>query len=432
MNLLHRIFFTVTCFTIIPSTLVSADTWPQFRGATGDGVSAESNLPTQWSKGKGVAWSTELPGRANSSPAVTANRIDLTTQKSDSSLWVISIDRKSGKILKSTNVGSGKLAAKGPANLYAHRHNAATPTPAADDKNVYAFFGSGLLVCVDAKSGQIKWKHDMVKKYGPYDITFGMGSSPRLWGDLLYVSCMTKGPSYVVAFDKSTGKEVWKSDRQLPAKDDGPDAYSTPVVYKNNGREELLISGADHVNAYDLLTGTQLWVSNGLTIASPYGRVIASPAGADGIVVATSGNPGGSGRGLIVAVSTAGKGDLSKNGRLWTYAKTTPDSSTPVCLGGSVYMTTDAGVATSLNLKTGKVNWQKRIGKGPFHSAAVAGDGKVYFTNAAGACTVVKADSSGSILATNQLPGLFYSTPAISDGTIYFRAYERLYAVTGK
>jgi outer membrane protein assembly factor BamB len=408
-----------------------ADTWPQFRGAEGSGLSSESNLPTQWSTDKGVLWSTDLPGRANSSPAVTSKRIDLTTQHTDGSLVVLSIDRKAGKIIRQTKVGKGKLQAKGPGNLYAHRHNAATPSPIADEDNIWAFFGTGLLVCVEANTGEIKWQHDMVREYGAYNITFGMGSTPRLWGDLLFVSCLTKGPSYVVAFDKETGNEAWKSARRLPAKDDGPDAYSTPTIFQGKAGPQLLVSGSDHINSYGLSSGKQLWVSDGMAIDSPYGRIIASPVAADGIIVATSGNPAGAGKGRIIAIRDGGTGDISTKNRLWEYGKSTPDSSTPVAFGGKLYACADNGVATCLDLKAGKLLWTKRLGKGPYHASLVAGDGKVYFLGIEGECSVVEADSDGKVLATNELPGTFYATPAISDGVIYLRAYEKLYAVSG-
>ena len=408
---------------------VRADVWTQFRGATGDGVSAEKNLPVEWSASKNVKWNIDLPGRANSSPVVTRNRVDITTQTEDETLWVISINRRTGDILRRTKVGKGRLAAKGPANLYAHRHNAATPTPIADEDRIWAFFGSGLLVCLRAENGQTIWKKDMVREYGAYDITFGMGSSPRLWGDLLYVSCMTKGASYVVAFDKKTGREKWKTERRLPAEKDGPDSYSTPVVDLTSGTGRLVISGSDHVNAYDLLSGRQAWISDGLAIDSPFGRIIASPVVTDsGLVIATAGNPGGAGKGRIIAVDSTRTGDVSDR-KPWTYAKSTPDSSTPVVVNGLVFMCADDGRATCLNLKTGDVVWQKRLPKGPYHASLVAGDGKVYFSSTTGQCTVMKADDSGTILATNTLPGQYYATPAISDGVVYLRAYERLVAV---
>ena len=417
---------------LLAASLARADNWPQFRGATGDGISKESELPVEWSENSGISWVTKLPGRANSSPAVTSGRIDVTTQTQDNSLWVVSIARHTGKIIRQTKVSTGTLAATGPKNLYVHRHNAATPSPVADEQNIYTFFGTGLLVCVEAVTGNVIWQRDLVKEFGPYDITFGMGSSPRLWGERLYLACMTKGPSYVVALDKHTGHVIWKTDRDLLAQDDGPDAYSTPFVLNMKEREQLLISGSDHVNAYDLLTGKQLWISDGLTIDSPYGRVIASPVAGEDIVIATSGNPGGAGRGQVIAVPGTGTGKIPYSARLWTYAKTTPDSSTPVCVNGRVYMVTDNGVASCLELRKGKIAWQKRLSKGPYHASLVAGDSKVYFLGIDGNCTVIQSDGDNpKVLATNRLPGTFYATPAISNGTIYLRSYEQLYAING-
>lgn len=419
---------------VLSSPLAIGEDWPQFRGATGSGLAAETTrLPVKWSAKSGVAWSTPLPGRANSSPAVTAHRIDLTTQKKDNSLWVVSLDRRTGKVLREVRVGSGKLAAKGPGNLYAHRHNAATPSPAADEDSIYAFFGTGLLVCVDASNGQIRWQRDVVKDFGSYDITFGMGASPRLWGRAVYLACLTKGASFVAAFDRESGEILWKAERRLPAEKDGPDAYSTPTILQTKGREQLLVAGSDHINAYDPENGKEIWLSDGLKIASPYGRIIASPVVCGDTVIATSANPAGAGKGHVLAVTSTATGNISESGKKWKFAKSTPDSSTPICLGGRFYMVTDAGVATCLDVRDGKVIWQKRLSKGPYHASLVAGNNKVYFLGIDGNCTVLDATAKkqARILSVNRLPGTFYATPAIADGVIYLRAYERMFAIGG-
>ena len=272
-------------------------------------------------------------------------------------------------------------------------------------------------------------KRNLASEYGAYDITFGMGSSPRGWGQQLYVACMTKGVSYVVALDKASGREVWKSDRKLPAADDGPDAYSSPIVYRSGGRWQLLVSGSDHVNAYDLRKGTQLWITDGMKINSPYGRIIASPVAASGILVATSANPAGAGKGHVMAVRI-GAGDIAAN-RVWKQTTSTPDSSTPVIVEGRVFMVADNGVAACVELDSGKLLWRKRLKSGTYHASAVAGDGNVYFVNIEGTCSVVAADDSGAVRHENQLKGLFYATPAISDGRIYLRSYDRLYSIQG-
>ena len=412
---------------ISAGSALHAEPWPQFRGDSGNGISHETNLPSEWSAKEGVLWKSELPGFGNSSPAVTEKHVVVTAQTKDDALWVVILNRKTGDIQRKIKVGNGKLAAKGPANLYAHRHNAATPSPIAVGNRIWAFFGSGLLVCLDAESGKVVWEKDMVKEYGEYDVTFGMGSTPRLWKRLLYVSCLTKGASYVAALDAATGMEQWKVDRQLPAEDDGPDAYSTPVVAGN----ELVISGSDHVNAYDLLTGRQLWVSSGLKIDSPYGRVIASPVPTpEGLVIAASGNPGGGGKGRVIAINAIGrKGDVS-NHRVWTQEKSTPDSSTPVAVDGLVFLLADSGIVTCIDTRDGKVKFTKRLAKGPYHASLIAADGKIYLQSTTGTCTVLNADATGKVMAENKLDGQFYSTPAISNGLIFLRAYERIYAIS--
>jgi outer membrane protein assembly factor BamB len=405
-----------------------SDTWPAWRGSAGTGVSLETNLPTEWSVERNLVFTTELPGRSNASPAVTSERVYLTSQTPDKALWVISVDRADGQIEWKVKLGSGVLATQGPQSLYAHRHNPATPSPVADAKHVWAFFGTGLLVCLD-RSGAIQWQRDLVQDYGAYVIRFGMASSPRVWGDVLYVVCMTRGPSYVLALDKYTGNQMWKTDRKLPAADDGPDAYSSPVVWQAADQQALLVAGCDHVNAYDLKTGRQLWISGGLKIDSPYGRTIASPAVSEEVVVVCSPNPPGSNTDRAIALRAGGTGDVTTTHRLWEYRPFNPDCSTPVCYHGNVFMVRDDGIASCLDLKTGEVHWRKRLKVGTYRASVVAGDNKVYFLERDGACTVIRADPEGQILAQNELPGTFYATPAISDGVIYLHAYGKLYAV---
>ena len=413
------------------SSSATADPWPQFRGAAGTGVSAESDLPVKWSADAGVRWRVNLPGRANSSPAVNSKHVVVTTTDDSGKLAVLSFDKRTGESRFGVEVGGGKLQAKGAENLWAHRHNAATPSPIVDDDHCWAYFGTGLLVCLDADDGEIVWQKDLQAEYGEYDVTFGMGSTPRLWGNALFVSCMTKGRSYVVALNKLTGDELWKADRNLDVPDDHPDAYSTPFIDERDGATTLLVAGAGHINAYDVETGRQQWICDGLSIDSPYGRVIASPVAADGIVLATAPNPGGGGLGSVQAIRDGGTGEVSESHKLWSHRVNAPDSSSPVILDGRVYLVSDNGVATCLDLKTGKSLWRQRLGSGPYHAATIAGDGKVYFLSIDGKCTVVQAGDGGDVLATNTLPGTFYATPAVSDGVLYLRSYEALYAVDG-
>ena len=420
--------WVVVGMSVSLSAQVAGDSWPGFRGATGAGVSSERKLPVVWSIDTNLAWRVPLPGRANSSPVVVAGRVFVTTQKSDHSLWVIGVRTEDGTKVFEKEVGSGEVSAKGPRNLYAHRHNAATPTPVADEERVWSFFGTGLLVCL-SRNGELKWERDLAQEYGEYDVQFGMASSPRLWGDVIFIMCIHKGPSYVVAIDKKTGDEVWKVERTFEAAADGKDGYATPTIYERGDRTELLVAGADHVNAYDPRSGRQLWVSGGLAVNSTFGRVIASPAtSGDDVLVICSGNPQG-GVGHALGIKAGGDGDVTKSHRLWKFGPGSPDSPTPVCYGGRVYMIKDNGVGFCLDLKSGEKVWERRLGKGPYRASAIAGDGKIYALSRDGVCSVIKATPSGEIIATNELEGTFFATPAISDSTLYLRSHDSLYAV---
>ena len=406
-----------------------SEPWAQFRGETGMGVSFETDLPFYWSDTGGIQWAAKLTGRGNSSPAVTRHRVDITTQEADNSLWIVSISRETGEVTHRTKVGAGKLKATGSTQLYATRHNAATPSPIADEDHIWAFFGTGQLVCMEAESRRIIWQRDLTTLYGDYDISFGMASTPRLWRDLIVVTCINKAASYVVAIDKFTGEEKWKTDRQFTAVQDGQDAYSSPVIARSHGKDLVLVSGCDHICAYNLTDGKEVWRSSGLAVNSPFGRIIASPIASHGIVVATSANPQGGGIGHMLAISINRHREMHGTTRLWKFNKSTPDASSPVCINQMVFAVSQNGIATCIDLKSGRVHWQKRISQGTYFASVVAGDDKVYFLSTSGTCTVVLASRRFTEISTNRLSGTFYATPAISDGVIYFRSHERLYAI---
>ncbi|QGJ71074.1 Hypothetical protein PBC10988_27770 [Planctomycetales bacterium 10988] len=424
--------WSVVCLVLLSATGLQAETWPGFRGATGQGVAETDTtvLPAKWSENTNLLWKLDLPPRGNSSPVVTEDRIYLTTQLADRSMWVLAIDREEGQLLWEREIGSGVLAADGPANLYVYRHNAATPTVVADEDCVCAFFGTGVIACLD-RNGELLWQHDLVKQYGEYKIRFGMGSSPRLWGETIYLPTLTKGASFVIALDKTTGKVRWRKERRYPAVDDGNDAYSTPMILQRPERTEVVVAGADHVNSYNLETGEEYWVSGGFGIDYTKGRIVASPIFSGTILVGTSGNPGGGTLGHMLALdlSKLPKGQISPEKRLWNHRRTSPDSSTPVIYQGLVYLIRNDGIGMCIDLQTGEPYWKQRLCPSEVHASVVAGNGKVYFLNYEGECVVVEAGKEGKVLARNHLPGIFYATPALVNGIIYLRAYETLYAV---
>jgi outer membrane protein assembly factor BamB len=398
--------------------------WPRWRGPGGTGVSSETGFPASWSAGgggspeKNVAWKTELPGWGNSSPVIVGERIYLTSQAGDDSLLVLSLDRGSGAVLWTKTAGKGKLKAH-------ELHNMATPTCVAEADRVWALFGTGDLVSLTA-GGDLVWRRDLRADHGDYKILWGMGSSPVIHGDLLFVVCMHPGSSYVLALDKRTGKDAWKVERSPPCEGEATDSYSTPLIVEASGRAELVVAGADHVNAYEPLSGKELWITSGLKIPVEYGRTIASPTWAGGVVFAPSSNFGN--RGHLIAVRAGGKGDVSASHRLWREDDVNTDCPTPLHHDGLLYVVRDDGVGHALDARTGEVRWKKRLLRGDVKSSPVAADGKVYFTGVDGETVAVKAGPEGEVLGTSDAGGTVIATPALSGGRVFVRTRERLYA----
>lgn len=394
---------------------LSAADWPCWRGPDGLGVSSESNLPARWK----TAWTITLPGKGSSSPTVVRDRIYITTQTDDTALHVLALNAADGRIIWDREVGRGKLPSH---NL----HNMATPTAVSDGGHVWAMFGTGDLVCLDEKGGVI-WSRNLVKEYGVYKTNHGYGSSPMLLGDRLFIACMHQGPSYLLALDPATGKNIWKKDRNLDPQDEAQDSYSSPIFLRGPKRMEVVLAGAESVNSYDPVTGEQLWIHPGMKVPHPYGRTIAGPAAGEGTVVAVA--SGFQNRGYTLAVSASGEGKSPAAQKLWTASKYSPDCPTPVVYRGQVFTINDDGVASCLDLKTGDLRWSERLFTANVKVSPVAGDGKVYFTSGQANTIVVKADPTLQILATNEFNETTLSTPAISNGRLFIRTAAHLHAV---
>ena len=406
---------TLICFALT----TSAADWPCWRGPDGLGLSAEKNLPDSWSKEKNIAWTLAVPGKGASSPIIMGDRVYVTTQTSDTGLHLLAIDRKRGEIVWDREIGRGKLHAN---NL----HNMATPTPASDGDFVWALFGTGDLACLD-RDGKVIWQRNLVKEYGEYKTNHGYGTSPMLLAGKLYIACMHQGSSYLLAVDAQTGKNVWKKDRNLEPKDEAQDSYSSPIFHRAKGGTEIVLAGAESVNAYDPVTGEQQWTFGGLKVPHPYGRTISGPAAGDDVLITVA--SGFQNRGYTVAVKSGGTGDITTSHKLWTQSKFSPDCPTPVVYNGMLFSIRDDGMASCLDLKTGEPHWQERLFTANVKVSAVAGDGKIYFTSGQANCAVVKAATKLEILATNELNESTLSTPAISGGKLFIRTDGNLYCV---
>ena len=242
---------------------------------------------------------------------------------------------------------------------------------------------------------------------------------------------MQTGPSYLVALDKSTGKLAWKADRNLGAPEEAAQSYSTPVVLNDNGQETLIVLGADHVTAHDGTNGKEMWRVGGLNPSGErYFRSIASAVVQNGIVVA----PYARGK-TITAIKLGGSGDVTESHIIWKKSELGTDVPTPAAADGKVYLLSDKGAVTCMDIATGKELWmgQPEKNRNNFSSSPILADGKVYITREDGKTFVLAQGNDFKVLAANELDGSqAVATPVFVDGHIYIRTDTHLFCIGAK
>jgi outer membrane protein assembly factor BamB len=394
----------------------AATPWPEFRGPTGDGVSAEKNLPVTWSETEGIAWKTPIPGKAWSSPVIWDGTVWMTNATEDGKrLSVVGIDPRDGKVIHDITV----FEIEKP--QFCHAFNSyASSTPAIEPGRLYAHFGSAGTACLDTATGKILWTRQDL----PCDHFRGAGSSPIIHGNLLVVAYDGFDFQYVVALDKTSGKTVWRTDRNIEygTKDgDMKKAYATAAVLTVGGREQFVIPSAGATIAYDPPTGKELWrVNHGGMNAS------ARPLFAHGNVYI---NTAGGGLGFL-AVKPDGDGDVTASKLVWKSSKGSGTRSSQLVLGDRLLLVANNGAASMIDAVSGEAVWQKRLG-GEFSASPVLADGRIYVSNQTGDTFVLSATDPYDLLATNTLADGCMASPAIFDAAIYLRTKTHLYKIPG-
>ncbi|HEV3438763.1 MAG TPA: PQQ-binding-like beta-propeller repeat protein [Gemmata sp.] len=383
------------------ASLIAGD-WSQFKGPNASGVSPEKNLPTEWSKDKGIKWKTPLPARGVSSPVVVGNKVYITCSSGtrDDRLHVLCFDATTGKQLWHRQLqGTGGTACHPKTCMAAN-------TPVADETGVYALFATGDLVAFDA-DGTLRWYRSLVGDYPTITNQVGMASSPVLVKDRLIVPMDNAGDSFIAAVDTKYGKNVWKVERPRDIN------WVTPLVRELPGKTEVLFAGSAGLTSYDAANGDKRWTYKG---------------GAGSIPTAAL-----DGDSLYLPVAGVSKVKLNESGVVgepeWKAAALQNGMSSPLVYGGKVYAANGQGFVSCADAKTGKQLYKERV-KGAFSASPIAGDGKVYCLNETGVCTVLKAESNEfDILATNDLGEETLGTPAIANGLIFIRTDKAVYAI---
>ena len=395
----------------------AGENWPQFRGPHADGQSPAHGLPVTFSETQNVLWKTPVHGNAWSSPVVWDQQIWMTTATKDGTeLGAVCVDAGSGRIVHDVVVFKiAKPQFCHPMNSYG------TPTPVVENGRVYLHFGTHGTACLDTASAQPLW----TRQDFACDHFRGAASSPVVADQLLVLTFDGVDAQYLVALDKTSGKTVWKRDRNTVfEKDDGDyhKAYSTPALLSVNGQPQLVSPSAGATIAYVPATGQEIWRvrSGGMNAA-------ALPLFGNGLVYATS----ASGGYQLFAVRPDGRGDVSDTHVAWKFAKNVPSRSSQILVGERLFMISDAGVISCVDAKSGQAVWQKRIG-GAFSASPLCADGHLYFFGEDGEVPVIDAADTYQPIASNHLDGGFMASPAVYHNSLILRSRTHLYRIESR
>ncbi|MCA9051652.1 MAG: PQQ-binding-like beta-propeller repeat protein, partial [Planctomycetaceae bacterium] len=417
----------VLCLATASSS--AADDWPQFRGSDSRGVSEATGLPDRWSETENVVWKTPLLGRGWSSPIVSGGRVFVTTcvqnqgrpEDAKPGLYfggdrrkpidavhqwkVVCLNLSDGAELWERTLHQGK-----PARPRHIKNSYASETPVTDGERIYVLFGDVGLFCLTT-DGEPVWSKELPACKTRLD--WGPAASPVLHEDRVYIVSDSEDASYLAAFDKRTGEQIWRVDRA-----DEKSNWATPFVWTNELRTEIITPGSGQVRSYDL-NGKQLYQFGGcssITIATPYA--------AGGLLFVTSGYVGDKNR-PVFALRPGAAGDISLQGSetssdsvAWSLPQGAPYNPSTIVYRDQLYVLHDRGTFAAYEAATGKVIYDRqRIPNGrAFTSSPWAYDGKIFCLNEFGTTTVIEAGPQFAVLHTNELPSeeLCMATPALA------------------
>ncbi len=432
----------LTGMTLVATTASAAD-WNRFRGPNGNSVVEGTTLPTEWAEDSHVAWKVKIPGRGWSQPVVAGNRVFVTTAVAENEekpkrydgglpgdarsplqdvyqwkVYCLAVD--TGKILWEDTPYTGKPAQP------KHRGNTyASETPVTDGERVIVSFGMKGLVCYGV-DGKKQWE----KTLGVYPMQagWGTGSSPIIDRDAVLLQCDNDQKSFLVALNKKTGDELWRVDREEKSN------WSTPYLWKNKVRTELVLAGGKKMRSYDPATGTLLWEMAGS------GRTSVSPVGDEDLLFVDSVNWFQASPGRLAAIRAGATGDISlpdektlkSKDVAWSIMFKSYRNSSPLLYQGCLYMLEQsAGIVRCFDAKTGKVNYQQRLPESPgFAASPWANDGKVFLLDDAGVTVVIAAGPEYKLLASNRLNDeIVWSSPAVAGDQLLIRGMQHLYCI---
>jgi outer membrane protein assembly factor BamB len=403
--------------------------WPQWRGPLATGFAPQADPPVTWSETSNVKWKTPIPGEGNATPIVWDNRIFIlsaigTGQKPSAPVaanapneiyqWVVlCLDRTQGKVLWQRTARQ-----QAPHEGRQENNTFASASPVTDGQLLLAYFGSRGLHCYDF-DGHLKWEKDFGKM--KTKMGFGEGASPALSGDTVVVNWDAEGDDFILALDKQTGQELWRTPR------DEATGWSTPLILEVNGQKQVVVNATKKVRSYDLATGKEIWSCSGQTA-----NAIPSPVAADGMVYLTSGFRGSA----LQAIRLGRAGDLTGSDAIvWSHNKGTPYVPSPLLTDNLLYVVQgNDAILSCFNAGSGQVYFERERLEAiqSVYASPVSAKDRVYILSREGTCVVLKKGPKADVLAVNKLDDDTKHTEAsmaLVDKEAFIRTPHNLYCI---
>ena len=462
INLLSALF-------LMSATVLGQDmAWPQFRGPDSNPVGAHARLAERWSKTENVEWSLEIPGRGWSSPIVTGGKVYVTSVTTEgkskppqigteySNEYVAELQKqglpieevlkrvterdielpnevKLHYLLYCLDLKSGKVewqkefyAGQPPGGRH-RKSSFVSETPVTDGKYVYVYVANLGLWAFD-RNGKLAWTTPL--EAHPIYLDLGTGSSPALAENLLVIVNDNQKQQFIAAFDKRTGKQVWRTNRDIGGKTEPVQrsGWATPFVWRHALRTEIVTVGPGEAISYDL-AGKELWRLSGMA-ATP----IPTPFAYDGLLYIN----GGRGR-TIFAIRPGAKGDISLGKDqtsnlyvVWSQVRSGTYLPSSLAYDGAVYTLTETGILSRFDAKTGKQTYKTRIDPAAtaFTTSPWAYNGKLFCMSEEGQTFVIATGEQFQLLHVNELDDLVLATPALVGERLLIRTEHRLYSIS--
>ena len=453
------IFYPMIVIAVLILLLVTptadAQHWPQFRGTRAGVAPDDPNLPDTWSATDNVAWKIEIPGRSWSSPVVWGTHVFVLsamntkqpnqplnpvstyvgrslggpmsgadiTQPTDEHRWVLyDVDVQTGAIRWERAVHAGV-----PSQAVHQKNSFASETPVTDGERVYVYLGYIGLFAFDM-NGKPVWSKRMT---APKMRTgWGSAASPVLDNGRLYIINDNEERSFVAAFDARTGNELWRTDREGEKSN-----WSTPFVWHNDLRTEVVTTGSKKVRSYDT-SGKLLWEMGGMSSIHAI-----TPFASHGLLFVSSGYFQDALR-PTYAIRPGAAGDISLKGEersnsfvVWSHPTLASAYPSPLVVGDQYYTLMDRGLLTSNDPKTGKeIYSRQRIApdSGTFSASPWSYNGRIFAVSEDGETFVMQAGPEFKLLGRNPLGEMTLASPAVANGSLFIRTATKLYRISRK